>query len=357
MEGCTSNRVYLWRVLTSVRSSAIRLALCRRQVAAAAVLGLVVLLGVAEPFVASKSATAAQFTPTMWSYVAASQASAGLWACAGPETTSVHGNDVRIVVTMGGTTAVLTGSAPDASDLASEGFSHLEGTTFQLERGRTTFRGALAATGEPNSVVPSDKDVDIDLQQGFCLARFAAGSDPVLVDALYSGGAHCCSVIVVAVPGPQKRLTVLEHDFGNPPARLVDVRSQTLLVSGDNRFAYAFSGFAGSGFPILTMTVRGRVFVNVTRSHLELVAGDAADQWSWFDRDHADPYGVLAAWVADKCELGQGQGAWTELGRLATSDVLERGTEYMGVDWPNEWSYVRALKTFLGVTGYCPGPV
>jgi hypothetical protein len=178
---------------------------------------LVALVTVTEPDAALASASLPE--TTMWSSVAAPEMSAGLWVCADPAGTAVHGDKVRMVVTMGATVAVVTGSVPDASDLKADG---------------------AATSGRQ----PCSARVQMDLPRRFCHSRGAetrgprrparrqrgAGGHlpgplrtrdrPGLPDALYTGGTHCCSVVAVAVPGPHGKLAVLGHDFGNPPARL-----------------------------------------------------------------------------------------------------------------------------------------
>jgi hypothetical protein len=195
------------------------------------------------------------------------------------------------------------------------------------------------------------------LQQGFCLARFGEHTNPVVVEALYLGGAHCCWALLVARPGPAAGLSTAEHDFGNINAVLEKVGGSVLIVSGDNRFAYAFSDFGDSGFPVLAMSYRNSNFVDVTRAEHHLVEEDAQVQWHWFSRDRLDPYGYLAAWTADQCELGNWKLAWGTLDELDRQGTFKAHL-FEGVDWPRGWTYLHALRSFLGRIGYCPqGPV
>ena len=97
-----------------------------------------------------------------------------------------------------------------------------------------------------------------------------------------------------------------------------------VLITGDNAFAYTFTDFARSAFPlrVLKMASDESGLVNVTREWPHWIALDAAFWQSLFnDVGHSPPYddrGVLAAWAADECELGRCSVAFHFLNHLNT---------------------------------------
>jgi hypothetical protein len=135
--------------------------------------------------------------------------------------------------------------------------------------------------------------------------------DPDVVLDLYSGGAHCCTVILVFSFDPVAGAYVkTERLFGDPDARAVDLRhdGRFEFLTADDSFAYRFTDYAGSGLPIQIFTFAGGQFTDVTRSYPALVAKDAAFWLKAFKRmasDHySDSVGVAAAWAADEDLLG-----------------------------------------------------
>jgi hypothetical protein len=203
----------------------------------------------------------------------------------------------------------------------------------------------------------------IQFQGGFehPAADFAVGrldpDDPVpqVILSAYSGGAHCCNVRTVFVKARHKwrifelgaglnadvnRFPKDEHGTGRPA-----------FVLPDDRFAYAFTSFAGSWMP-------PRVFVVINGAVAELSGSSLYE--SLYKRDMAeakkecfdpkgDPFGACAGFVADAARLGQFCAAWDDLlnnypKQLWTWDspiVAGRGGNYR-----------RALVVFLEKAGY-----
>ena len=135
--------------------------------------------------------------------------------------------------------------------------------------------------------------------------------EPDVVLNLYSGGAHCCTVLQVFSFDPgTMTYTKTERTFGDPDVRIVDLGhdGRLELVTADDSFAYAFTDYAGSGLPIEIETFAGGQFTDVTRSYPALVAKDAAFWLKAFKgtaRYHySDSVGVIAAWAADEDLLG-----------------------------------------------------
>jgi hypothetical protein len=159
------------------------------------------------------------------------------------------------------------------------------------------------ATNEPKGVAVRDLDAD--------------GEPEILVD-LWTGGAHCCSWTRV-YRWDGTAYTSTAAFWGDLDYRLEDLGDGGLdLVSGDDRFAYAFSSFAGSGFPLRIWSYRAGRLVDVTAAHRPLVQRDAARWWRWgalARRQRYESGGVLAAWAADEFRLGKGPAAISWLRR------------------------------------------
>ncbi len=135
--------------------------------------------------------------------------------------------------------------------------------------------------------------------------------DPDVVLDLYSGGAHCCTVVQIFSfePGTMSYVQT-ERVFGDPDARIVDLShdGRFEFLTADDSFAYRFTDYAASGLPIEILTFAGGHFTDVTRAYPSLVARDAAVWLKAFKRmasDHySDSVGVIAAWAADEDLLG-----------------------------------------------------
>ena len=173
----------------------------------------------------------------------------------------------------------------------------------------------------------------------------------VLLDS-YSGGAHCCfGTTVVFLDGPPAGRTVFRL-WGDPGYRLVGRRGTTAFLSADDRFAYEFTSFAGSGLPLEVLTLdRGGAFQNVTRSWPDLIRADARQWWQAYVSQRgqaaADVRGVLGAWCADEYLLGQAPSCEHELTRALGRGYLQGPTL-----WPAGQKFVALLHKQLKAWGY-----
>jgi len=141
---------------------------------------------------------------------------------------------------------------------------------------------------------------------------------PEVVFSSYSGGAHCCSTIIVAseVAGKWTAVPVGDFDGGGDYLHDLDDDGVAEIATVDNRFLYRFDCYACSAAPLAIYTVRAGKVVDVS--------GDArylAAQRDWLAQieDNADPAerwtspGFLAGWLAQKVRVGEGAAAWAEL--------------------------------------------
>jgi hypothetical protein len=184
--------------------------------------------------------------------------------------------------------------------------------------------------------------------QPLCLAHFGGQAGEVALVGFYSGGAHCC-VIIAAVPigsGGAGR-TVFE-DTGDAGGGLQDYQGRALLVAADDAFAYEFASYAGSGLPLRVLDFQGGDFVDVTTSYHQLVAADDSKYWQAWQANQSDGLGLLAAWVADECNLGTGAHAFATLATLNQQGKL-------GTSEPDQAAgsaYISKLRSFLAQHNY-----
>lgn len=170
----------------------------------------------------------------------------------------------------------------------------------------TILRGATIAYSDS---IPSIRGVPL-YPAGYGQSRSVAvrdldgnGEPEVLLD-LYSGGAHCCYFTdIYRYDGTAYQLNT--HAWGDVGYRLVDLSGdgRPEFLSGDDRFAFAFSDYADSAFPIRIWLYNSGQFTNITRQYPALIRRDAARDWRAdrpLRRAHRDTEGVLAGWAADE---------------------------------------------------------
>jgi hypothetical protein len=261
------------------------------------------------------------------------------------------GVQVRQQVSLGDTTAVLTGTS--ASD-GVEPSALRDGVLTITRAGHATVRRPVTAAGGSPVVdlfiidtQAQHSSTDDETAGSLCLSRFRDGAVPVALLALTTGGEHCCMTVrAVASDGG----AAVDHEFGNYPPWLRQSVTGPLLVSADNAFAYQFGSFAGSGPPVQLFAWTGTSFTDVTRQHVDLVADDAQNYLALYnDPNQPEKLGSLAGWVADECLLGRSSTAWAfvdeqhQLGHLVDPD-----------DPSVAAGYEPALRQFVIAHAYCP---
>jgi hypothetical protein len=177
--------------------------------------------------------------------------------------------------------------------------------------------------------------------------------EPEIVLDFYWGGAHCCYWTRI-YRWDGRAYVQRAHLWGDTGYRLQDLRPPSpSFVTVDDRFAYAFTSFAGSAMPVQISDYRGGRLVNVTRSFPDRVRRDAERQLRWLAaaKRNGETRGVLAAWAADECLLGRSAYAFAWLGAhpaLYTGRFADAG---FGTG-PTAQDYRAALRRFLRRTGY-----
>ena len=144
----------------------------------------------------------------------------------------------------------------------------------------------------------------------------ASDQAPSAIFQSFSGGAHCCSTIVAAVPvGGRYRKVEIGTWAGEGISafpRDVDGDGNADFVMNDGAFNYAFSSYAGSWAPPQVKNVyRGQV-VDVSaqpefRSLFEEFSKKARVACS--DRSNPDRNGACAGYVASEARLGNVEAA------------------------------------------------
>jgi hypothetical protein len=183
------------------------------------------------------------------------------------------------------------------------------------------------------------------------------GEAEVLVD-LYSGGAHCCFFTrIYGFDGQQYHSS--SHGFADAGYRLGDLDEDGLLefVSGDTRFAYRYTAFAFSRFPVQIWAYDGdSALIDVTSDFPGRVRSDARRLWRGYRsalRHDYEPRGAIAAWAADRYKLGKRRGALLTLRALARRRRLPgtTGIRFEG-DVRSQLRFVRRLDRDLRRLGY-----
>jgi hypothetical protein len=177
-----------------------------------------------------------------------------------------------------------------------------------------------------------------------------ADGEPEVIADVFTAGAHCC-VASEILRWNGTGYAVQERNWADVGYTLKDTDGDGTpeFKTADTRFAYAFSSFADSRFPIRILSYRAGVFDDVTRANRPLIRKDAKRLKREYRRRRGDGYslGVLAAWTADQYLLGNRRTANRYLraenraGMLRGDAISKSGS-----------AYIRRLKKRLARWGY-----
>jgi hypothetical protein len=206
-------------------------------------------------------------------------------------------------------------------------------------KGCDAWPGAGAA-GQRHSIAVLDLDHDAEPE--------------VIVNVWSEAFLHCCLwAYVYRYIASESRYELAMHNFTAFGYRLRDPNHDGFVefVASDYRFAYVFTDFASSRFPIQIWAYRDGLFSDETRPFRELIRRDARDHMHEYKRDRGrgDVRGLLAAYAADQCLLDRCRAGLRFVKReLRRHDV--RKYEFRAR--PRGRAYLRALRRFLRRNGY-----
>jgi hypothetical protein len=145
-------------------------------------------------------------------------------------------------------------------------------------------------------------------------------SAPEIMFSAFSGGAHCCEMPVIYEEVEPGNWVFVEHKMNDAtPPNIEDLDQDGMgeLITFDQSFLYAFDSYVRSYSPIKVELLRHGNFIDVTKTKsglkrlrkqlVELEDSAKSDPDLWQSN------GFLAAWVALKSILGEGEEAWRRM--------------------------------------------
>ena len=183
----------------------------------------------------------------------------------------------------------------------------------------------------------------------------------------YSGGAHCCSTIMIAEELGGRWVVVPIGEFDGDGNYLADLNGDGVaeIATVDNRFLYQFDCYACSAAPLVITSVRGGKAFDVSTEPRFL---QAHKEWLSQIEDAVDPGPRgpkprdRAGWVATKARLGEGEAAlgeveahWDAANDPGEEVCLTRGEpEDCARRNRAVLKFPDRLRLFLTQTGYLP---
>jgi hypothetical protein len=174
--------------------------------------------------------------------------------------------------------------------------------------------------------------------------------EPEILLSLFTGGAHCCSVVqVLHYDASANSYSTISQNFGDAGFAMQTLRRKLVFRSADARFDYRYTGNAYSGLPLQFWKYTSSGFQDITKSFPAPIRKDAKSWWHQYQalRHQATGYelGFLAAWAADEYRLGRANQASRILESQANQGLL-RGPGLHG------HAFVRNLRHVLRSLGY-----
>lgn len=156
--------------------------------------------------------------------------------------------------------------------------------------------------------------------------QFQPGGKKYFLIHLYSGGAHCCSSLLISEVNGDRYVVLDSGFYGNSGFMIEDLNKDGTkeIVSGNDMFAYAFTNYAETRFPLRVQKFEGGRLTEITGNFKddilyelgyfeedlnELIKEGFAcpekDDEDTFNTDAGSVKTILAAIVADYHSLGQ----------------------------------------------------
>ncbi|MBD1844866.1 hypothetical protein H6F89_15975 [Cyanobacteria bacterium FACHB-63] len=202
--------------------------------------------------------------------------------------------------------------------VSTSGLPQTKNVRLRIQRsGQTVFDQAPKISEYDRPIVSFGRNDD---DRGFVVRDLNGDKDPEVIADMYTGGAHCCEYsLIYQYDADQKQYVESQAYWGNLGYELrdLDQDGKTEFYSADDRFAYAFTSYAASAFPIQIWRFDKGEMVDVTRQYPKLIYSDAYKLWQGYQRvrlyQEAEVKGILAAYLADKYLLGQQEDGWKRL--------------------------------------------
>lgn len=178
--------------------------------------------------------------------------------------------------------------------------------------------------------------------------------EKLLIVDFFTGGAHCCEFLTAAIIKNDKYVIKDTLSWGDSGFEIKDIDGDGVLelTGRDVQFAYAFTNFAASRFPILIYQYRNGKFINATKKFPKLVEQDVTD----FKKELNDDYlkigyqcpqpgqdiystesgpvlALLAAITEDYYNLGKVDGAYEYINKVYKCDDKKKFIETLKKDY------------------------
>ena len=156
--------------------------------------------------------------------------------------------------------------------------------------------------------------------------KFEQGGKSYFLIHLYSGGAHCCSSLLIAEILGDKFVVLDTGFYGNSGFTIEDMNKDGIkeIVSGNDMFAYAFTNYAETRFPLKVQKLQNGKLTEITGQFKDDLIAEAGyfeqdlnefvkegftcpetEDEDTFNTDAGSVKTILAAIVADYYSLGQ----------------------------------------------------
>ncbi|MBE9030857.1 hypothetical protein IQ266_14065 [filamentous cyanobacterium LEGE 11480] len=241
-------------------------------------------------------------------------------------------------------------------DVVAKPWTQYKNVQLKVQRGdKTAYDRPLlddaATKGLKDFWVMADRKFKGLANNSFLIRDLDGDQEPEIILEFYSGGAHCCvSSAIYRYDAAAKSYKPTVLGWGDAAAtfelRQLDPQRQALqLVSRDVGFAYAFTAYAFSGYPVQIWEYQQGKIVDVTRRYPKLIYNSAYRNWLQIQRTQKDypnepqyARGPIAAYMATKYLLGQEKAGW------ALMDQVYRGSD--------KATFFADLRQFLIKRGY-----
>jgi hypothetical protein len=170
------------------------------------------------------------------------------------------------------------------------------------------------------------KDTFLDLIEDIKQVQLEAGGKKYIFIDFFSGGAHCCSSLLVGELRGDKFLRLDSTVYGNSGYNIEDIDKDGVkeIISGNDMFAYAFTNYSETRFPIRIQRIRYDKIKDFTEDFEDVVLKEIAEfkkdlddvvkegfecpsteDEDTFNTDAGSVKTVLAAIVADYYSIGK----------------------------------------------------